>query len=178
MIDKKGLGDFIVMSVFIILAITAVAVLSYYLIPILSNAGDFRDIGDTLSPSENYTNNVSGVLSECSSISAYWENDSAVEGTQVKVIVNGENCGGEEVNFRIYEEDYISSDDEVNHTPSNSVFINLVNLNNLATLLHSSAKFSRLIINLHTFIISLYVKFISLTNWELSIVALVILPTT
>ena len=54
----------------------------------------------------------------CNFISANWNTNGAVEGENVYLNVQGQNCDGKEISFVIYEKDILSGDDSVNINPS------------------------------------------------------------
>jgi len=58
----------------------------------------------------------------CNLTSASWSKTNAFEGETVSLNVQGTNCNGKTVSFRIWERDTFGDDDPVRYDPSNAVF--------------------------------------------------------
>ncbi len=63
---------------------------------------------------------VSQVPTECSLTSASWSTSTAIEGDTVSLTVNGSNCDGEQIDFKIEEFDALSSNENVTTNPSSA----------------------------------------------------------
>ena len=74
------------------------------------------DYGSVVGACENI------VFDPCNITSATWSTSNANEGNNVTLSVTGTNCEGELVDFLVFEEDGLSSDDPSIVTPSSSIF--------------------------------------------------------
>ena len=71
------------------------------------------------------TCNIQGqcIIVTCSLDDAYWNETSVMNGSKVKLSVDGTDCDNESISFEILEYDAGSADDPVNTNPSNSNFV-------------------------------------------------------
>ena len=77
---------------------------------------------DSFAPNDVHIYKISGGVSvPCTLTNASWSTSSTTEGTQVQLIVEGNNCNGEEVSFEIREDDFLF-DDGVDIAPDNVTF--------------------------------------------------------
>jgi cysteine-rich repeat protein len=92
----------------------------------LPRCGDFvcdTAYGETTS---TCSQDCASTINSCQITGAYWEVSSAVEGQQVNLHVNGNNCNGKSVTLRVKEDDVLGGgfDDDVIVNPNNAVFAN------------------------------------------------------
>lgn len=59
----------------------------------------------------------------CSLTGASWSTTNTVEGSNVQLIVSGNNCAGQQVNFAVWEDDLTSGDDFANAQPVHVFFV-------------------------------------------------------
>jgi len=66
---------------------------------------------------------TSGCYLACKLTSASWSKTMALEGSQIKLNLNGENCDGQSISFTIMEKDgFLNPDDPVDKDPSNILY--------------------------------------------------------
>ena len=79
---------------------------TYYFLADVSDGSDNFDSRDN----SNGRLDVIEPVVECTLIEAYWSKTRALEGESVRLIVEGINCDGEEIEFEIREDDFASSE--------------------------------------------------------------------
>ncbi len=119
MINNKGLSSAVIITLSVLLVIGATVIVWEFIGPVIKH---LRGI-NTFSPTGNLSSETSG---DCTLTEANWNNDSGLEGETLGMSVEGENCEGKEITFRVFEGDSSNGDDDVNLAPSpdKAIFIN------------------------------------------------------
>ncbi len=121
--NNKALGNIVIVSLLIVVTISAIVIVWTFVLPIFNNLGkDFSPLNSSGNNSENNGDLNGGSSGGCELIKAYWNNDSTVEGDNVNLIVRGKNCNGKTASFEIREDDEWWGYDAVNITPFLAVF--------------------------------------------------------
>ena len=117
--DNKALSNIVIVSLLIVVTISAIVVVWYFILPVFNNLGKGFS---PLNASENNSESSGNLNGGCELTKAYWNNESVMEGDNVNLIVKGENCTGKTVSFEIREDDGYLGYDAVNTTPFSAVF--------------------------------------------------------
>ena len=126
--DDKGFSNILIVSLSTVLVLVAISVLWYFISPTLSRVQEgFNDVGEKFSPMGNITPIEKGNATieksgDCELVKAYWDKTSALENNEVKIIVEGKDCDGKTIQFRVFEDDSSTSDDPANFNPPSAMF--------------------------------------------------------
>src|SRR3989344_7710825 len=119
--NNKALSNIVIVSLLIVVTISAIVIVWSFLLPVFSNLGkDFSPLN--ASENDSQGNGLNEDSSSCELTKAYWNNESVIEGDSVNLIAEGKNCDGKTVSFEIKEDDGGFGDDAVNITPSSAIF--------------------------------------------------------